>query len=325
MALAYYDVNLINIRPTLPKRQHPYHPGDQTVVAIIPAYNEARTIGQIALEMRRYAAVVLVVDDGSTDGTAEVARAAGATVVSHAQNQGKGAALDTGFRAAYKLNPDLVITIDADGQHLPQETTRLIAPILTGQADLVVGSRYLQNTSNTPRHRIWGHRVFNFIINQISGISLTDTQCGFRAFSAGALRAISFQSNGFAVESEMQFLARKFGLRVAEVPVTVRYEGKVKRSVLVQGLLVLAGILRLTACHRPALCCSSLSVLCLLFGLLWGIWPPDFYQPHPPPDPVYLTATFPFTIVGLVILLAGFVVHAGQPLMRMLRSSEPEA
>lgn len=138
------------------------------IVAIVPVYNEERFIGSVVLKTKEYASTVLVVDDGSTDGTAAVAKAAGAEVIRHEQNQGKGAALNTGFHRARELAADAIVTLDGDGQHFPEELCLVIQPILDGQADIVVGSRYLENTSDVPQRRVWGHRFFNLITNQLS-------------------------------------------------------------------------------------------------------------------------------------------------------------
>ena len=225
---------------------------EQVIVTVIPAFNEERFIGSVVLKAKKLMDVVIVVDDGSTDATAEVAQAAGALVVQHAQNQGKGAALNTGFRKARSFAPDVVVILDADGQHLPEEINKVVTPILTDQADIVVGSRYLEKKCAVPLHRIWGHHFFNFMTNCISGVALTDSQSGFRAFSPHALYAIAFQSNGFSVESEMQILAQEHHLQVVEVPITIRYQDKPKRPVVAHGFMVLNGILQLVGQHRVA-------------------------------------------------------------------------
>jgi glycosyltransferase involved in cell wall biosynthesis len=295
--------------------------GLKTVVVIIPAYNEAKAIGQVVLAMHRYASTVLVVDDGSSDNTAAIAQAAGATVIRHQHNQGKGAALRTGFEAARHLNPDAVVTIDADGQHRPEETPRLLAPILSGRADLVVGSRYLKPTSRVPFHRVWGHHLFKFLINQISGVPITDTQSGFRAFSPRALQAVAFRANGFAVESEMQFQAYKFKLRVTEVPITVHYSKEtIKRSAYWQGVMVLTGVLRLAVYYRPVMVYSTLGLWLLLINLAWAAWSSALYLPA---SHAYLSVTSPFVLVSMGIFLTSLTLRSGPPLVRM-PSSEPE-
>ena len=237
-------------------------------IVVIPAHNEERFIGSVVLKARKYADAVLVVDDGSTDATAEIAEAAGAMVVQHARNRGKGVALTTGFRSALGLDPAAVITLDGDFQHLPEEMPAIVGPVLDGSADIVVGSRYLANLSAVPLHRIWGHRAFTLLTNLLSGVGVTDSQSGFRAFSRRAIEAISFQSEGFSVESEMQFLAQEHNLRMVEVPVTIRYPDKPKRPVWAHGLHVLNGVLRLVGRYRPLLFFGVPGMLALLAGLL---------------------------------------------------------
>ena len=138
-------------------------PVNFNVVVVIPAYNEARLIGSVVLQVRDFADYTIVVDDGSDDDTAAIAEAAGAKVVRLSENGGKAAALSAGLKKALEYNPDVVVAMDGDGQHVPMELPLLIAPILRFEADIAIGSRYLDNRSNVPTHRIWGHRVFNLL------------------------------------------------------------------------------------------------------------------------------------------------------------------
>src|SRR5665648_564422 len=186
------------------------------IVAVIPAFNEERFIGSIVLKVRQQVGTVIVVDDGSNDCTSELAATCGAVVIRHIENHGKGTALNTGFNLARQYKPDAVVMLDADGQHLSDDLMRVAAPILDGRADIAIGSRYLQSTSRVPRHRIWGHWGFNLFTRLTSGESCTDSQSGYRAFSLHALECIDFRSEGFSVESEMQYLAHEKHLRIVE-------------------------------------------------------------------------------------------------------------
>ncbi len=279
-------------------------------VAVIPAYNEARFIGSVVLQTRSLVDAVIVVDDGSADNTAEIARAAGAIVLRHKQNQGKGKALQTGLRAARHLYPEAVVLLDGDGQHLPSEISAVLSPILSGEADMVVGSRYLNGHSQVPRARVWGHKVFNFLTHRASGVYLTDSQNGFRAFSARVLDTLNFHSNGFSVESEMQWLAQQHGWRVKEVPVTVLYTDKPKRPAFFQGLIVLDGMLRFIGQHRPLLSFSLIGLLLLMTGMGWGFCVVEIYRRTQLLAVGYALLCVMLTILGSLCISTGFIIHS---------------
>ncbi len=240
------------------------------LVVVIPAYNEERFIGSVVLKVRQLVGTVIVVDDGSSDATANIAAMAGAIVARHPKNRGKGAALNTGFWLARGYRPSAVVTLDADGQHRPEDIAGVAAPVLKGQADIVIGSRYLSKNSEIPRHRIWGHWAFNWITRLSSGIAVTDSQSGYRAFSPRALATSGFSSDGFAVESEMQFLAYEHGLRLAEVPITIHYVDGPKRNVLAHGLHVLNGLLRLAGQYRPLLFFGLIGTVQVIMSFVLG-------------------------------------------------------
>ena len=194
-----------------------------TTTAILPAYNEEVSIGSVVLCTRKYADRVLVIDDGSTDRSVKIAELAGAEVIRHSANMGKGAALRTGFEAAG--GADIIVTLDTDGQHDPGEIPKLIAPILAGEADMVNGSRYISgNGKETPAYRRVGQKVLDRATNLGSGLSITDTQSGFRAYTGSAVSAFKFRNNGFGIESEMLTDAANAGLRIKEVEIGVRYD-----------------------------------------------------------------------------------------------------
>lgn len=241
------------------------------VAAVIPAYNEERFIASVVLQTRHHAQHVIVVDDGSRDRTAQLAEAAGATVIRHPRNAGKAAALSSGFCAALKLEPRVLVCLDADAQHEPAEIPQVIQPILEGQADVVIGSRFLTTKSDIPVWRQVGQHTLTALTNSMSGTRVTDSQSGFRAFSPAAVKALRLNSQGLSVESEMQFLFEPAGLRVAEVPISCRYQDGNKRNPFVHALQVIDAIISLVARRRPLLFFSLPGAIAALLGGLLGI------------------------------------------------------
>jgi glycosyltransferase involved in cell wall biosynthesis len=196
----------------------------QKVTVILPAYNEELSIGSIILLTRLYVDNVIVVDDGSSDRTSEIARKAGAEVIRHETNKGKGVALKTGFTAADDLGADIIVTMDSDDQHNPADIPKLIDPILKGEADMVNGSRYLNCLNkNTPACRRVGQTILDRTTNLNSGLQITDSQSGFRAFAASTKDVFSFNAQGMTIESEMLADAGKSDLRIKEVNISTRY------------------------------------------------------------------------------------------------------
>lgn len=284
-------------------------------VAIIPAYNEERFIGSVVLKAKRYVDRVIVVDDGSTDDAAEIARLAGAIVVKHERNRGKGEALNTGFQKAREFTPQALVLLDGDGQHCASEIPAVLEPILHGDADVVVGSRYLNGDRHVPRHRVIGHWAFTAMTNILSGVHLSDSQNGFRAFSRRALEAVDFSSKGFSVESEMQFLVHEYHLKVAEVPVTTLYQDRPKRSVIAQGLSVLRGILRMVGQHRPLVFFGLPGMALLLAGMLRGVWVAEsFSRTHLLAVGNAMICVL-FSILGAVALSTGIILHSVRGLL----------
>jgi glycosyltransferase involved in cell wall biosynthesis len=250
-----------------------HHPDGQhpEVVAAIPCFNEELFIGSVALKTQDYVDRVVVIDDGSTDKTAMVAEKAGAIVISHGSNKGKGAAVRTAFEYAKKAGCKALVLLDGDGQHDPAYIPSLVKPVLEDKADMVVGSRYLDVKSSIPGYRTWGHRVLTFFTNLGSRVRLTDSQSGLRAFSPKAIQAFSFVEQGLSIESEMQFLANDANLRVTEIPISIGYYGKAKRSPLAHGMSVLNSIMSLISRRIPLFFFGVPGVLMLAFGF-WEGW-----------------------------------------------------
>jgi len=225
-------------------------------VAIIPAYNEEGSIAKVVLRAKQYVDNVIVCDDGSTDMTFMIARALGVRVVRHSENQGKGETFRTLSKEVVELSPDIVVTLDGDGQHDPDDIPMLLKPIETGESDVVVGSRYVDGGKmDAPFYRRVGLRVVNFFYRRAAGGLIRDTQSGFRAYSQKAFDFLmQCDAKGYGIEGEQLVFAARNGLRVMEVPISIKYNGlgmDSKKSPLLHGADLIATLFRLAVEERP--------------------------------------------------------------------------
>jgi len=225
--------------------------GPTQIIAAIPCFNEEPFIGSVVIKTMEYVNQVIVIDDGSTDKTGLIAERAGAIVIKHGVNKGKGAAVGTAFEYVRNAGCKALVLLDGDGQHDPTFIPSLLKPVLEGTADMVVGSRHLLTETTVPRLRALGQHLLTFLTNWGSRINLSDSQSGFRAFSQKAINEFSFGEKGLSVESEMQFLANDAGLNVTEVPVTMTYRTKSKRNAIAHGAQVFNSILGLISRRIP--------------------------------------------------------------------------
>jgi glycosyltransferase involved in cell wall biosynthesis len=217
------------------------------IVIVIPCLNEEQFVGDIVTRARKYADQVIVIDDGSTDHTAEAAEKAGAQVIKHEIRQGAGAATRTAFEAARRYNADALVTLDGDGQHNPDEIPRVLAPILSGEADLVIGSRFLQyNLKDVPKYRKFGIDVITWLFNFGSKVKVTDSQCCFRAHSRRLIETANITENGFSFSVQVLIQARKNSLVIKDIPVSCIYHPQGSSlNPVVHGLGVAWGVVRL--------------------------------------------------------------------------------
>lgn len=192
------------------------------VAIVIPAYQAAATVAAVVAGARRVAPVY-VVDDGSTDGTGDAARGRGATLLTHAANRGKGAALATGIAAALSAGAEVIVTLDADGQHPPEEIPHLLAPIAAGRADLVLGAR--QRTGAMPLSRRFTNWLSARLATRIAGQGVSDAQTGFRAFTRGVAERVQPAGDRYDYETAFLLGACAAGFRVASVPIPTIYGG----------------------------------------------------------------------------------------------------
>jgi glycosyltransferase involved in cell wall biosynthesis len=194
------------------------------IYIVIPAYNEEKTIPSVLKDLKDHGYDdIIVIDDGSNDNTSSIARENGARTASHPINLGQGSALQTGIQYALSLGADAIVTFDADGQHIASDITKLLKPLKDGKAEAVLGSRFLDNKSNTP----WTKRIILkggiILLFLMYGIKLTDTHNGFRAFSRSAAEKLKLESSGMEHASEIIEKIKMEKIPFIEIPVTIRY------------------------------------------------------------------------------------------------------
>ncbi len=215
------------------------------VVAVIPCLNEERFIGDVVTRAAKYVDKVIVVDDGSTDRTAQAAVQAGAEVISHPASLGAGASTRTGLEAALGDGAEVIVTLDGDNQHNPDEIPFLLKPLTTGNADMVIGSRFMKKDC-APVYRKFGINLINWLYNFGRKDRLLDSQSGFRAYSRKAAESmhITYQDFGFSIQTLVQ--ARKKGLKMVEVPISCIYhDAGSTLNPFIHGLSVAAAVFKI--------------------------------------------------------------------------------
>ncbi|UCF19050.1 MAG: glycosyltransferase [Gemmatimonadota bacterium] len=252
------------------------------VLIAIPAFDEEATLGSVLANLPRvlggaHHTDVVVIDDGSTDRTVDVARELGVRVVSHRRNLGLGRAFNTAVGQALECRADVLVTIDADGQFDAQQIPDLIAPIVAGEADLVTGSRFLggKRPAGMPRAKYWGNRFFSALMNWLLGERLRDVSCGFRAYSLEAILNLNLLGKHTYTQESIFDLVFK-GLRVTEIPITVRYfqdrKSRVASNLIRYGLNALKIIIRTARDFMPLRFFGIFAGVVLAVGAALDLW-----------------------------------------------------
>lgn len=294
------------------------------ITAVIPAYNEEKTVGEVVLGARKHVSEVLVIDDGSEDATSIRAIESGAKVIRIPKNSGKAHALSIGLTTAALNGSDIVVCLDADGQHNPDDIPKIVRPILNGSADMVIGSRFLDVHSREliPGFRRLGQSVLTLATNTGNSIKITDSQSGFRAFRKEVVGGFDYSKpEGMAIESCMVRDAATRGVRIAEVPIVVRYEG-LETSTLnpgSHGMSVLGTIIKSIRSDHPLLYFGAFGLVMTIIGAMLGILSIQQYiNMKTLPLGASLLAGMLITL-GIVLVLVGLILNAISELVILSR------
>lgn len=294
--------------------------GNSRILVCIPAYNESSKIGKVVNRARAYASEVIVCDDGSTDDTAREAQAAGATVIRHSVNKGYGSTIKTLFQTAKEKNADVMVTLDADGQHDPDEISKIVEPILDEGFDIVIGSRFLNihDKQKVPSYRSFGIKTLTLLTKAASYRNITDAQSGFRAYSKAALSRIHLYEGGMAVSAEILLRASKQNLSIKEVPATVTYdiEGTSTMNPISQGATVLRSIIQFVSLRHPLFFYGVPGIIMLalatgLFAQALAIFSETRYVSTPP-----ILLALGAAVIGVILLITGIILYIVPAVLR---------
>ena len=270
-------------------------------IVCIPAYNEEVKIKDVIKKSLPYVDKVVVCDDGSTDDTAVVAKKAGAVVISHEKNLGYGATISTLFDYCRKNNAEIMVTLDGDGQHNPDQIPDLINVILKHNVDVVIGSRSLRDEKDLPSYRRAGIKIITSTINSATNLKVTDSQSGFRAYAKSAIDLIHPTESGMAVSTEILLSISNNGLSMAEVPITVSYTGNTSSEhPVTHGSHVIGTTLKYVSIKHPMYFYGIPGILLFISGLIMGVSFLDGYL-----DPVAPKVLYGLILGSIISILLG--------------------
>ena len=243
------------------------------IVVGIPAYNEEKNIAKVLVKLKKISQEIIVCDDGSTDQTGEIAEELGATVIRHKRNLGYGAGIRTIFLKAKEIRADILVTFDADGQHRTEDIGSIVEPITNGEADIVIGSRFLGQDSDIPKYRKVGIRAITSITNSSMGEKLSDSQSGFRAYDKKILENITPSESGMGVSTEILIKASKSKFRIKEVPIVVLYRGETStHNPVSHGASVILSTIKFISIEHPLKFYGISGIFFLGMGLFFLFW-----------------------------------------------------
>jgi len=244
----------------------------KTVIGI-PAYNEGKNIASILLRLKNISEHIIVCDDGSSDLTSEIAKKLGAIVVTNTKNLGYGAAIKTIFLKAQEINADALVTFDADGQHKIEDIDKILVPIKNNKADIVIGSRFLNDKQKISKYRKIGIKTITELTNITSGTKITDSQSGFRGYNRKTLENIKLTESGMGISTEILIKAKKSNFKIIEVPIIVSYEGETStHNSIIHGSSVIISTLKYVAMERPLTFYGIPGLVFLIIGVSFGLW-----------------------------------------------------
>lgn len=249
------------------------------IIVGIPAFNEEKNIAAIITKLADVADSLIVCNDGSSDLTSDIAEKMGAFVINHEKNLGYGAAIRSIFLKAKELNGDILVTFDADGQHRIEDIEKVTKPIIDQEADLVIGSRLLdESEKEVPRYRKVGIKVITKITNSSIKEQLTDSQSGFRAYSKKVLNELNLSELGMGISTEILIKASSKNFRITEVPIKILYAGDTStHNPVSHGSSVILSTIKYTSIEHPLKFYGIPSMILFIIGISFTYLAVEYY------------------------------------------------
>ena len=277
----------------------------------LPAYNEEKNIASVITKLKKITDSIIVCDDGSSDMTSEISKNLGAIVISHKKNMGYGAALRTIFQKSVELDSDILVTFDADGQHRIEDINKILQPLENNEADVVIGSRFLDNESKIPNYRKIGIKVITKVTNASLKKKLTDSQSGFRAYNKQALTQISPSEMGMGISTEILIKASSKGLRIAEIPITVLYhDDSSTHNPVSHGTSVLVSTIKFTSIEHPLKFYGIPSIIFLIIGSAFTYSAVQYYVEIGRLNTNLTVIGAGTILIGLVLLISAILLYS---------------
>ena len=239
----------------------------------IPAFNEEKSIAGIITRLKKKYQTIIVCDDGSSDLTGEIAKELGAIVITHTKNLGYGGAIRSIFLKSSELQMDALVTFDADGQHDVNDIDVVLKPIIEDKADICIGSRFLEKNDNIPKYRKIGIKTITGITNISTGLKISDSQSGFRAYNKKVLEKIIPSELGMGVSTEILIKSKKENFRITEIPITISYDGDTSsQNPVTHGGGVILSTMKYVSIENPLRFYGIPGLILFTIGMYFTIW-----------------------------------------------------
>lgn len=282
------------------------------IMVCVPAYNEAKYIATIVEQARKHSSEVIVCDDGSSDKTTALAKEAGAVVITHPKNRGYGNTIRTLFQKALERNADIIVTIDSDGQHDPEQIPDIIEPIMKDGFDIVIGSRFInrKDKPKVPLYRSFGIKTITKFTSQASYRNLTDAQSGFRGYTRQAIEKMNLAEDGMRISTEILLRAGSKKLTIKEVPITINYDvdSPSTHNFLSHGIGVLFSVIHFISLRHPLVFYGLPGVALLIVSGIFAYDALDLFSATRFISINMILLSITATIIGIVLLITGSIL-----------------